>query len=351
MGDESTIKRARPSVYLYRAGAAHVRSHASRSTPTAAARALFGNDIVTDVVLRTASTQATLGSLSWAGALGQAAVDDSIMAIATFSAGAELIQRGMKVDFAGRASLRIPGRVLDANDAGTWIGEGGAITMRNQRMTAGPTLTPHKLVVLTSYTREMAEHSAIEAVSRALISEATALKLDATLFGTQADDGVTPGGLLNGATQVTGVATGGGATAMATDISKLVGALVTAYGGRDVVLVMNPAQATSIKVLAGPKFDLPVLPSSSVPAGTVIAIEASSFVSAFGAAPEFETVTQPIFHYDDTAPANPIMTGVPVRSLFQTDSIALRMTLRAAWGMRTATPNPVHVAYMASVSW
>jgi len=162
---------------------------------------------------------------------------------------------------------------------------------------------------------------------------------------------VTPGGLLNGATQVTGVATGGGATGMAADISKLVGALVAAYGGRDVVLIMNPQQATSLKLLAGPKFDLPILPSSSVPAGTVIAIEASSFVSAFDAVPQFEAVTAPLFHFEDTSPTD--ITGgspspaVPVRSPFQLDSYTLRMILKAHWTMRVAT----HVAYMSNVSW
>src|SRR5262249_31582737 len=135
----------------------------------------------------------------------------------------------------------------------------------------------------------------------------------------------------------------------------LVGTLVAAYGGRDVVLVMNPQQATSLKLLSGPKFDLPVLPSSVVAAGTVIAIEASSFVSGFDSVPEFQTVDAPLFHFEDTSPTD--ITGgtpspaVPVRSPFQVDSIALIMTLKAAWAMRTATPNPVHVAYMANVSW
>jgi len=214
---ESSIKKIRPSVYLYRAGAACVRAHVTGTSPEIAARGLFGSDLITGTVLRSATSQATLGTPAWAGALGQAAVDDSIQAIATLSAGAALIQRGMKIDFAGRASIRIPGRVLDASDAGQWTGEGKPIEMRSQRMTSGPTLTPHKLCVLTSYTREQAEHSAIEQISRALISESTGLALDKTLFGTQADDGITPGGLLNGATQVTGVATGGGATGLAAE--------------------------------------------------------------------------------------------------------------------------------------
>jgi hypothetical protein len=347
--DSRSIQRIRPAQYLYRAGAAHVRSHVTRSAPEAAARSLFGKDVVTDVVLKAASTQATIGIPSWAGALGQAAVDDSVMAIATTSAAAGLIQRGMKIDFAERASIRLPGRILDATDAGQWVGEGRPIVMRTQRITSGPTLTPHKLCVITSFTREMAEHSAIEAVSQALIQEASALALDKALFGTQADDGITPGGILNGVAPQTPTA-GGGMNAFTGDIKNLVAALVAAFAGAAPILIMSPVQAISLRTVASPLFNIPILESTALAAGTVIIVEPSSFVSAFGTAPEFETVTQPLFHYEDTAPTD--ITGgtpspaVPVRSLFQTDSIALRMTLRAAWGMRAP-----HVAFVSGTTW
>jgi HK97 family phage major capsid protein len=344
---EST--RRHPRDYLYRAAACYVRAHLKDDKPERIAKEMFGNDVVTELVVRAASAQATIGSPSWAGALAQQVVDDSIMAIASLSAAAGLIQRGMKIDFGRRASIRVPGRVLDASDAGQWVGEGRPVVMRTQRMTAGPTLTPHKLCVLTSYSREMTEQSAIVDVSRALITEATALSLDKALFGTQADDGVTPGGILNGVTPLTPT-TGGGAQALAADIKQLVGALVAAFGGRDPVLVMNPSQATSLKILASPKFDTPVLQSTSVPVGTIIAVEPSSFVSAFDPVPEFDTTTSAVFHYEDTAPTD--ITGgtpspaVPVRSLFQTDSIALRMLLKIHFGMRAP-----HIAYIQGVTW
>jgi hypothetical protein len=344
MGDESSVKRTRPSVYLYRAASAHVVAHVKGVKPERIVKDLFP-DPVTDFVIRTAAGQATTGTPSWAGALGQQVVDDSVQAIATLSAAAGLIQRGMKIDFGHLASIRVPGRLLDANDAGQWVGEGKPIVVRSQRMTTGPTLTPHKLVVITSYTVEMTQQSNIEAVSRALIQEASALALDKAMFGAQAEDGITPGGLLNGVTPIT-AATGGGEAAMATDIGKLVAALVAANGGRDVVLIMNPTQATTLSLLASPRFSIPILQSSSVAVGTIIAVEASSFVSAFDAMPEFLVATAPMLHYEDTSPADPIMGGTPVRSWFQTDSVGLRMQLKAHWGMRAA-----HVAVVNGATW
>ena len=57
------LKRARPCVYLHRAAAAHLRSFVSGATPTNAAKAMFGNDSATDLVLRAARrTKASFGA-------------------------------------------------------------------------------------------------------------------------------------------------------------------------------------------------------------------------------------------------------------------------------------------------
>src|SRR5262245_52988292 len=104
--------------YLYRAAAAHVRAFRLQQTPQRSAKDLFGDDEPTGLILRSAQTQATIASPTWAGALAQQAIEDAVMAIASVSAAAALIQRGMKIDFSGRASIRIPGRILDATDAG-----------------------------------------------------------------------------------------------------------------------------------------------------------------------------------------------------------------------------------------
>jgi HK97 family phage major capsid protein len=340
--EDAGIRKARPSVYLYRAAAAHIRSYVARTTPERAARELFGNDPVTAEVLRAASSPATIGNAAWAGALAQTSVDDSIQAMTSVSAAAGLIARGMQVTFDSHAAIKIPGRLVDANDAGAWVGEGGVKRVRAQRITAGPTLTPHKLAVIVTFTAEMASSSNIEAVSRALISEASALALDKALFGTQADDGVTPGGILAGVTPITPTA-GGGLNALNGDMRALVAALVAAGAGANPVLITSPVQATTLRLTAGPKFDVPTLVSSVLAAGTVIAVEPSSFVSAFGAAPEFETGTESLLHYEDTAPVD---FGTPSKSLFQIDSMALKMVLRAAWGLRAP-----HVAVINSATW
>ena len=336
-------KSSRPSQYLYRAAVCHLRAHFSNGAPERVAKSLFVDDQVTPLVLKAASAPATTTNSTWAAALAAQAVDDSVMAISTSSAAAGLISRGLKVNFNGHASIRIPGRLVDAADAGSWVGEGQPARVRAQIMTAG-LLTPHKLVVITTYTNEMLASSNIEAVSRALIQEATALKFDSTLFGTQADDGITPGGILNGVTPITPIA-GGGMNAFVGDLKALTAALATAGAGAAPVLIVNPVQGTTLKLLAGPKFDIPILQSNGVAVGTVIMVEPTSFASAFDAVPEFAVAPATALHMEDANPAD-VVAGSPTRSMFQVDSTALRMTLRAAFGMRAP-----HVAVVTGATW
>jgi hypothetical protein len=132
---------------------------------------------------------------------------------------------------------------------------------------------------------------------------------------------------------------GGGLAALAGDLKQLMTALVTAGAGRDSVLVMNPAQALTLSLVASPKFDMPVLQSSDVPATTVIMVEASSVASAFSGVPEFEVGPYPLLTMEDTSPPADPMTGQPTKSMFQSDSLGLRV-MRAP-----------HIAWLTAVTW
>ena len=327
--------RDRPSTHLFRAAAAHVHAFATRSTPEAAVKALFGKDAPTEIVLRAAADPAGISDATWAGALAQQVVDDAIASIAVLSASAVLIDRGIKVDFGGYASIRISGRIFDPNNAGAWVGEGQPIPARNLAVT-GAVLSPRKLAVLTTFTREIAESSNVEAVARAAISESTALALDAAMFATDPDDGIKPAGLLHGVAPLVATA-GGGAAALAGDVGNLLAALAANGAGIAPVFIAAPQQVGALKVWAGPKFDYPLLASAVLAAGTVIAIEASAFASAFSPIPEFSSCVQGVLH-EDTVPLHIVDgSGTPapgVRSLWQTDTVALRMVLRASYGMR-----------------
>jgi hypothetical protein len=85
----------------------------------------------------------------------------------------------------------------------------------------------------------------------------------------------------------------------------------------------------------------------------VILLDADDFVSVEGDAPRFDVSDQATLHLDDTTPlaigtaGSPNTVAAPVRSLFQTDSMALRMIMPMNWTLRrTGT-----VAWTQSVTW
>jgi len=354
--EDGSIRKARPSIYLFRAAASFVHGYAQGSLPEKAARSLFGSDPVTAEILKAATGPATTTQTGWAAELARLAIQDMIAAVASLSAGADLITRATIVPFDGFANIRVPGRAFAANnqDAGQWVAEDAPIPNRQLSFTGGLTLAPRKLAVLVSFTREMSEASAIEAISRAMISEAVGLALDAQIFSATAGDATKPPGLLVGVTPIVPTTTTGNITsaeAAALDIGNLVAALAANHGGKTPLFIAAPKQAVALKLFAGPHFDYPIIASASLAAGTIIAIEMASFISAWAPEPEFSTTKAATIHAEDTAPTD--ITGgtpspaVPVRSYFQTDSIGLKMVLRASWGMRASG----HVQVVTGTNW
>jgi len=239
----------------------------------------------------------------------------------------------------------VPGRVVDAASAGAWVREGEAIPVKLLNF-AAVTLVPRKCAVIAVFTREMAESSNIEAVVRQTLGEASGLAIDAALFSNTPADDTRPAGLLNGVTPIT--AAPAGPDAMARDLAALINALAEHGAGLAPAIVAAPAQAFAIKLMAAAHFDAPVL-AAAIPNRTVIAIEPSSLAVGFDSRPEFSVSTAGTLHMEDVAP-QPIVDGgamaQPVRSMFQTDSLALRMLLRASWAMRAP-----HAAWTTNTNW
>jgi hypothetical protein len=78
-------KRPRPAQYLTRTAACYARAHVNGGSPERIARDLF-DDRVTRLVVRAATTQATITDPTWAGAVGQQVVSDLVAAATTIRA-------------------------------------------------------------------------------------------------------------------------------------------------------------------------------------------------------------------------------------------------------------------------
>jgi Phage capsid family len=347
--EDITRRTTRPSVYAVRAGAATLRAFMNGQTPVNAARSMFGDDHITEIILRAATAPAATGVSAWAKEIAGLAIYDLIQATTSLSAGAEIISRALKLNMDGVAELRVPGRTVSAAAAGQWVAEGQPTPVRALNFSDAAILRPRRLSIISVYTQEMAQSSNIEAIVRQTLGEATGLALDAQMFSASAGDASKPPGLFAGTAALTPTA-GGGDNAMHGDIAALFGALAANAGGKTAVIVAALPQAIRLKMSVGPKFDYDILSSTALAAGTVAVIELASFVSGFESLAEFNVSKVAAVHMEADTPTD--ITGgspspaVPVRSLFQIDAIALKMRLQAAWGMRAS-----HVAFLTGATW
>jgi hypothetical protein len=335
------VTKGRPRDVLFRAAAATCRGDAL---------ALTSDDLPVNIMLRSATNPASLATTGWAGVFAGTAVEDATVGWAGPSAGFEIVRRNLRVDLTGRGAVAVPGRAVDPNDAGAFVAEGAPIPGTQLPIEAGPLLIPFKFAVIAPFTNELAEHSNFERVIRQLLSEAATLRFDVEVFSATAGSTTRPAGLLNGVTPIAAASVDDGA--MLADIGSLIGALAAAGAGANPIFICSPRQAAAMKFRAGPKFDFAILSSVALAAGSIVAIEGGSFVSGFDPIPEFSIADQATFHLD-TSPAQigtvgtPAVVAAPTRSLWQTNSSALRMILRCSWALRAAG----HVQVINNVTW
>jgi len=109
----------------------------------------------------------------------------------------------------------------------------------------------------------------------------------------------------------------------------------------DLVSTLGPASAAS-DLRAGPDFNakFPVLASNGIAAGTVMAVAVNALAVGADPVPRFEQSKDATLHMEDTSPAQ-IVSGtsppptlaqiaVPVRSLWQSDSVGVPIVVLAS---------------------
>jgi HK97 family phage prohead protease/HK97 family phage major capsid protein len=318
---------------------------------------------------RAASAPAMTTVTGWAAELVQQVYTDMMALLLPKSVFPRLSAKGLTLSFGRAGKIIMPTRSRTPTIAGSFVGEGMAIPVRQGAFTA-QTFIPKKMAVITTWTREMDEHSipAIEGVLRQAIQEDTAVAIDTVLLDANAATTIRPAGILAGVA-ATGATAGGGLTALIGDIKALVGALTAStYGNiRNPTWLMNPSDVLSAALSMAPNTgifpfkeeigrgtlaNLPIIDSATVPVKTLVLIDAADFVTMQGDNMRFEMSDQATLHMEDTSPADlvggsPAVTASPQRSLFQTDSLALRMILPLNWAIRRGGT----VAWTQNVTW
>jgi hypothetical protein len=309
------------------------------------AKRTFGDDRGVELILRAASAPAMTSTSSWAGVF--ALVENVFLSsLVGPSAAAALLARGLQIRFDGYAGVSIP--TISAGQAG-FVGENKAIPVVSFQTASGVTLTPNKLALISLLSREMVDGSNAEAIISATLRESASIGLDSVLFSSNVATPDQPAGILNGITANTPSTNTDTWSAMIADLS-LIGGKVVRVAGNDLIFVCAPEQSLAISLRA-PDLNYTVLTSKALPAKTVIAVAANAIVSGFDPVPVVSASIDPEI-VPDTAPPGLIVPpggGFTNQtwSMFQSDRVALKMTMNATWALRS----PNAIAFIQNVTW
>ena len=358
-------KGAKPADLIIRSAVVNAVAFASNKAPEEVLERLYGNDEATGIIVKAAVAPATTTASGWAAELVNTAMTDFLETLRPMSVYPELAAAGGgRLSFGpNQGAIKIPARAPTPSIGGSFIGEGAPIPVRRLALTSA-TLSPKKLGVITTFTREIARYStpAIEGILRNEILADTAITLDSILLDNVAGDAIRPAGLLNGVTAITAT-TGGGQAAILADIRKLRAPFDAANNGTNLVLLMNPAQEVGLALTPAADGQLgwtssvlsryKIITSTAIPVGRVIMVNAGDFVTATGDVPEFEMSNEATLHMEDSTPlqigstGTPNTVAAPVRSLFQTATMGLRMLMDVSWSLR----RPGSVQWIDGVTW
>jgi HK97 family phage major capsid protein/HK97 family phage prohead protease len=319
-----------------------------------------------DAFVKATAAPADTVTPGWAAELVQTTIIDFLDSLAHLSVYAALSGKGIRFGFGRAGKVVVPARATSTLElAGDWIGEGAPIPVK-QGSIAGATLLPHKLAVISTFTRELAMHSTpqIETLIRQMIMEDTAGALDKFLTDAVAASAIRPAGLRNGVTSIP--SSGTTAAAILADMKAAQAPILAAGGGGRLVWLMHPVRLAAVGILQsasgtfvyrdeigqGRLLGYEVIASINIPQDIVLLVDAAEFASATGDVPTFDVSDVATLHMADPAlpigtAGTPAVVAAPVRSLWQTASIGVRMIQDLSWAMR----RPSMVSALSGVAW
>jgi hypothetical protein len=312
---------------------------------------LWPDDDATPILLKAATAPATTTTSGWAAELAQASVADFFVSMGPASASALLLSRGLQFTFGPTANIIVPGILSAAANVG-FVEPGKPIPARELATNAATLLSPRKFAVITSFSREMLQFSTIESMVRTVLGESVELARDAALLDTTAADATRPAGLRNGISAIAASSNTDLREAMLEDLDSIISSVAVVAANNPIVVIASPARARRLKLRlansADPGFE--IMASSAVGAAEIVAIASNGLISACDPVPRISVSTEGALVMNTVAAevVNAAGTvGAPTRSLWNTDSVAVRLILECNWALRSSAA----LAWVGSVAW
>lgn len=374
----ATVKKGRAADLLIQSALIALRSHVERRSADEIIERDFGESRELSTVCRAVTNPAMTGVTGWAAELMETVTGDFQDMLMPESIWRRLPMTRLTFD---NGKIRLPGRTARGL-AGDFVAEGQPIPVK-QTVFSSVLLEPYKMAVITAMTRELAKYSnpaAIPIIRQAMIDD-TVVTLDSLLLdATAAVPTLRPAGLQAWATGGNTRASAGTTLAnVITDLKAATSTMMSLNMGRRPVWIMNSVRVTSLALMTnaagsfmfrdelanGMLIGIPVLHSTNVPSAIVFLVDASELATAADITPEIEISTEAALHMQ-SAPSTAVADGTgatadtvapiafpaggapsgtpgtpdlddyaqPVRSLFQTYSLALRLVWPIDWTVR-----------------
>ena len=331
-----------------------IKAHANKISAADVAKGSFQDEPEIEMLIRAATDPATMTDAAWAAPLVRETWGEFMELIRDMSIYPAL--PGMRLDFDTYGKITLPNNSGRGKLAGSFVGEGAPIPVREGAY-GGIDLQPKKMAVISTFTREIGMHSmpAIQALIQNQMLEDTAETLDTIYMDAGARTAIRPAGLQD--TTETGAANivasvGVTVADIIGETKAMIGRMLAARTGNGAVWLMNPLLILSLRnkqdaasgefvfraEIAGGTFQgYPILSSQNV--DTDLLILQSNGAMAYGNdyAPSIDVSDQATLHMEDTTPAQigtvgtPNVVAAPVHSMFQTDSIAVKMHAGLDW--------------------
>lgn len=331
-----------------------VKAHATQGNPIEIAKGVFKDEPEIELIVRAATDPATVADATWAGPLVRDTWGEFIELIRDISVYPRI--PGMRLEFDRYGKVTLPRNDGRGNLAGGFVGEGAPIPVKEGAY-GNVDLSPKKMAVISTFTKEIANRSipAIDGLLRGQILEDTAETIDTLFLDAVARDTIRPAGLRD--TTETGagnINASAGATIanVITDATGVLTRVMTARAATSGVWIMNPLRILGLRnkqdaangeftfraeLDAGTFMGYPYVASDNVTADVVVFVGGQAMAFGNDYAPTFDVSDQATLHMEDTTPeqigtvAVPNVVAAPVRSMFQTDSIAVKMTTGMDW--------------------
>jgi hypothetical protein len=309
-------------------------AHLRHKPPAEIATELWPDDKALPLIVRTASAPAMTTTTGWAAELVRRVIADGLAALGPASAGAQLLQRCLVVSWDGAGQISAPGIVAGAGNA-SFVAEGAPIPVR-QLVSAPCLMNPFKLATIAVLTREMTESGNAEALIGDALVYSCGPALDTALFDTNAATAARPAGLRSGIAASTPSASTDPFEAVFEDVATLVNAVSAVSGAGPVALICGAGRALMVRARFSQEVDtvLPIFGSNAV-GNDLLAVAPAALVAALSPAPDVTTADSGTLHMDTAPVADPGSTGTH-KSLFQTESIALKVRWPVTWALRSA---------------